>query len=90
MGMVTMSADGQDVDDNDDDGDMTIRKISVLMMTLDDLVGKQPLAAGLVSAAERRLHISLHTHVGPLRFPKPLENLSRKNFRPLLISARDF
>ena len=24
MGMVTMSADGQDVDDNDDDGDMTM------------------------------------------------------------------
>ena len=51
MGMVTMSEDGHDVDDTDDDGEMTMRKISVWMMTLDDLVGKQPLAAGPVRTA---------------------------------------
>ena len=51
MGMVTMSEDGQDVDGNDDDVKMTIRTTSTLMMTLDDVAGKQPLAAGLVRAA---------------------------------------
>ena len=51
MGMVTMSADGQDVDGNDNDVKITISTMSTLMMTLDDLVGKQPLAAGLVRAA---------------------------------------
>ena len=51
MGLVTMSEDGQDIDGNDDDVKMTIRTTSTLMLTLDDVAGKQPLAAGLVRAA---------------------------------------
>ena len=50
MGMVTMSEDGEDDDDNGDAVNMTTRKMSTLMMTLDDVAGKQPLAAGLVQA----------------------------------------
>ena len=37
MGLVTMSEDGEDVDDNDDDGEITIGTMSALMMTLDDV-----------------------------------------------------
>ena len=51
MGMMAMSEDGQDVDGNDNDVKITISTISTLMMTLDDVGGKQPLAAGLVRAA---------------------------------------
>ena len=51
MGMMAMSEDGQDVDGNDNDVKITISTMSTLMMTLDDVGGKQPLAAGLVRAA---------------------------------------
>ena len=51
MGMMAMSEDGQDVDGNDYDVKITISTMSTLMMTLDDVDGKQPLAAGLVRAA---------------------------------------
>ena len=51
MGMMAMSEDGQDVDGNDNDVKITIITMSTLMMTLDDVGGKQPLAAGLVRAA---------------------------------------
>ena len=37
MGLVTMSEDGEDVDDNDDDGEITIGTMSALMMTLYDV-----------------------------------------------------
>ena len=51
MGMMAMSEDGQDVDGNDYDVKITISTMSALMMTLDDVDGKQPFAAGLVRAA---------------------------------------
>ena len=51
MGMMAMSEDGQDVDGNDYDVKIAISTMSTLMMTLDDVDGKQPLAAGLVRAA---------------------------------------
>ena len=37
MELVTKNEDGEDVDDNDDDGEIKIGTMSALMMTLDDV-----------------------------------------------------